>query len=391
MSKKIKIFIICSCIAYVAYNLLTVNNSIGMNNITNDSQESKPKGLFKGSIFSSDFFNLQKFRDKFQEKDTISNRLSSHEQFYQNSVVNKVNQNTDKKVNSFNINFDDEPAAIPVSPGANNSDNSYNNPVINDIMYMKNNPPTNESNIGHGETVFITDGSDGGSNQLISCVENSGSYKCHTAVSDLNDPQDILVINNYMYIVNRFKENESGAITKCNINSAGYISKCELTRINMINPTFFYYSPPYVYISQMVYSGGGEKPKQAFQCILDNKSGNLINCNQDYDTLSVYYYTKNYNKFYYRTHSWPSPPFIEKCDTIDAQICSPMSNKLLVYPTSLSINHDRIFISNAKDPSVAQEVLRCTMDMQSCSVVTNSLRAPRCIGVFNFGNSANKN
>ncbi len=201
----------------------------------------------------------------------------------------------------------------------------------------------------------------------------------------MNDPQDILVINNYIYIINSHPYGETGDFTRCRINSYGFIDSCGQNKINIKNPVWFYYAPPNIHISDFVYSGDGRKiPQSAIQCKVDNQ-GNFINCNQDSETLSMYYISKTYNGSYYRPYSSGSA-YVEKCATVDAEFCTNLHNEQLVYPLSLSFNNNRMFISNQKSGS-GHNILKCSVDMKTCEVITNSIPSPKCISVFNFKNN----
>ena len=384
--KKLKISFICIITAYLIYSLFSHNSLAANINSTSNINEKKNKEsqTQNSSIFSVKFVEQLKLKDKLQN--SIFNDLShNHESLNQNSFndINNINPNIDNKPENFNIVFDNSMLGISAPPANHlNNESSYSTgPSVDDSLYMKNNPPSSKlaDDKSYGETIFVTDEIE---NKLISCTENNGAYKCHTAVSNLNNPQDILIIRNSIYIANSHTFGESGDIVKCNINNTGYIDGCAQTAINMKNPTFFYYSPPYVHISNFVYSGGPTKPTEAIQCSIDT-NGSFTNCNEDRNTISMSYISKHYNNAYYRTYSKAPPSAIENCSTADAVFCNRMPNELLVSPLSLSINHDRIFISNSK-PNTVPDILKCSMDMKNCSVVTNEIKSPMCIGVYNF-------
>lgn len=381
--KKIKIFIICFVVVCVGYSLVSQGDLANSNiNNTNNAQVNKDqKSGTDRSIFAVNFIDPGRTSSKALENGIgYLRRVSESEN--QNSSKNKL----DKKNNSFNVNFDETVVSVYIESHDRNEDNTGNSLIINDGFYLRNNSLATESGNESVETIFITDDV---MNQLISCRDNNGSYKCHTAVSNLNHPQDLLVINNYLYIINAHNTGESGDVTRCNVTNQGYIDSCGQERINIINPVFFYYNPPNINISGFEYSGSGRTtPRNAIQCIMDAK-GNLINCNPDNETLSAFYYSKYYKGNYYRTNSGTTDSYIDKCASIDATRCISMPNAHLVYPLSLSINQDRIFVSNAKPANIKPDILKCSMDMSKCDVVTNSITSPMCVGVFNFKRTSN--
>lgn len=382
-NKKYKIFIVCIVVACICYSMapqtnLDTNNSNDKNIQLHKSRQPQSDS----SIFSVNFTAAGKNDNK-----SLEDGINYLRRVSESENANLSNDKSNIEPDSFKINFDENVVSVYIESNNTNDDDSENSLIINDGFYIRNNLMSSESVSDSIETVFVTDYV---TNQLISCRENKGSYKCHIALSKLNAPQDILVINNYIYIVNSYKEGESGGVTRCNITNQGYIDSCGETRINIINPMFFYYNPPNINISDFEYSGSGRTtPRNAIQCLVD-ANGNF-NCIPDNKTLSAFYYSKYYNNSYYRTHSNPPNSYIEKCSTVDSLSCINMPNEHLVSPLSLSINKDRIFISNAKSGNAKPEILKCSMDMKSCDVITNSIISPMCIGVFNFKQAYNEN
>ena len=354
----------------------------------NNPHQYQESYLYTGYNFVAPSRQSQSLKDMLE--DYAKNYLAlNNESLNQTSVDSVIN--VDKNQNGFNINFDNN--IIGVTSGQNrftpngnssNNDNSSGSSssqlVIDDIAYAAAN--TAESSTWDGETIFVTDGT---TNQLISCTQSNGKYTCHTAVSNLNNPQDILVINNFIYIINSNKQlHANGDITKCNINSSGYIYSCSPFALNIQNPVWFHYTPPTISISGFVYSGM-TTPTQAINCSIDYSSGNLFNCLSDPSTISMAYISKYYNNAYYRPYSDKLPPAIQKCATQDATICTPMTNSLLVYPLSVSINQNRIFISNETyNNTTPASILKCSMDLQTCSILTQAITSPMGIAVYNF-------
>ena len=383
---KKRMFAIVIVIAFCLIGLsVAINtsqkNSDQKHNGNKHSNQSNKKELDKSSIFLVNFLDPQKPISGFFKED-----INNHQEIY-----NKESQSAPpdfgvgKNLNSnnFDINFND----LLIAGGhANESYGNESHPIINDIDYMRqfmqNNPGFESST--EVETVFVSDDVE---NSLMSCIEFKGKYTCHTAVSNLNNPLDILVINNYIYIINSHQQNQAGSYTRCRINNYGFIDSCGQTALNIINPAWFYYNPPNVHISDFVYSGDSKKvPKSAIQCNVDNR-GNFINCNPDSETLSMYYISKAYNGYYYRPHSFGSA-HIAKCATVDADFCTNLYNQQLVYPLSLSFNNNRMFISNQKSGS-GHNILKCSVDLKTCEVITNSISSPKCISVFNFKSNNN--
>ncbi|AUR51667.1 hypothetical protein [Aquella oligotrophica] len=376
--KKIKIFIICIVVVCVGYSLVSQGDlTNSYTNNANNTQVNKDQEMTtERSIFAVNFIDPKISKDK-----SLENGISYLRRVSESAVPNSSHNRYNLELSKANINFDESVVSVYIESHTTNESGYGSSLIINDGFYLRNNLAATESISENVETIFVTDNV---MNQLISCRENKGIYKCHTAVSNLNEPQDILVVNNYIYIVNSHEEGESGDITRCKITNQGYIDSCGQERVNIINPVFFYYNPPNINISGFEYSGSGRAiPLQAIQCTLDAK-GDFINCNPDYQTLSAFYYSKYYNGSYYRTHSGTTNSYIDKCASIDATRCISMPNEHLVYPLSLSINQDKMFISNAKPANIKPDILKCSMDMSKCDVVTNSIISPMCIGVFNF-------
>jgi len=384
--KKFKIFVMCIIVVCISYSMVSLSNldAVNTNNDKSAKANKDKNSQSDSSIFSVNFIDPQKIKDAL-----LNNGINYLRRISESGNLNSLNDKHNVKLNNPNINFDEAVVSVYIESQNSNESSPGNSLVINDGFYIKNNLTATESVNGNVETVFITDNA---TNQLISCRENNGSYKCHTAVSNLNNPQDILVINSYIYIVNSHKDGESGDVTRCNVTNQGYIDSCGQTKINIINPIFFYYNPPNVNISGFEYSSSGRRtPLQAIQCSMDAR-GNFINCNPDYDTLSAFYISKYYNGNYYRTHSSPPNSYIEKCVPVDAIECINLPNGQLVSPLSLSINHDRIFVSNAKPPNTTKpDILKCSLDMKNCDVITNDVTSPMCIGVFNFKRTSDGN
>lgn len=381
--KKAKIVIVSIAVLGIAYFLFSGTSLANSNNLSNKSGNNNQRSYISESIsgvkFALNFVDSEKSENYFKHVDKILTKNES----YDSKLLSKKNESVNNvQPKNYTMNFDENVIAVVPMTGISpdkDPENNSNSIVINDREYSQNNTQNMESGDGYGETIFVTDDI---MSQLVSCKESKGIYTCHGAVSNLNNPQDVLVIGNYIYIINSHKQGESGDITRCSINSVGYISSCGQQQINMINPVFFYYNSPYIYISDFVYLGGGIKPKHAIQCMIDN-NGSFINCNEDHDITSMEFLSKYYNNSYYRPHSYQGV-YIEKCTTADALYCDQMTNKMLISPLSLSINHDRIFISNTNPSLINAEILKCSMDMESCSVVTRDIKSPMCIAIYNF-------
>lgn len=381
LTYRTKIILFCLILAYVVYGIFAPNNSIPSNNVQSKVNPHNSAKLSDKSIFSVQFLDAAEYQRR------LSNGILNDTNFQQNShnvlenIVSKKNMQQ-AIVGDFSTPNNGSGASSSATATESSSlPESDNNVIINDLTYQKTNSNDSSAlNTSFGETVFI---SDSAQNTLMSCVDENGVYKCHVALSNLNNPQDILVVRNHLYLINSSHSVESGAIVKCNINNYGYIDNCNHQRINIINPIFFYSHGASIYISDMVYAGDGKiNPTSALQCTLDG-AGNLINCNPDKNILSAYFIRKTYNNSYYHTNAFHPPASIERCATIDAVNCTHLTNDLFVYPLALSINHDRFFITNQHADSSTPEVLKCTLDMKKCVVVTN-MQAPTAIGVYNF-------
>lgn len=362
----------------MVYGVFTPNDSLVKSYSAPQAKSNKTVKFADGSIFGVHFLDAAEYQRRLNN-DILNNAnvSKSSNLFSDKSGKNYAQQTIDDNLPIANTKSGTSSSA----PESNNQTESTNNVIINDLDYQRNNSNgSSELSTGFGETVFITDSAQ---NTLMSCVDEDGAYKCHIALSNLNDPQDILVLRNHLYLINSNQLGESGVIVKCDINNYGYINSCNQQKINIINPIFFYSQGASVYISDFVYDGDGKtKPTSALQCTLDGR-GNLINCNPDNNILSMYFISKEYNHSYYHAKSFRKPAAIDKCATIDAVNCIHLTNDLFVYPIALSINHDRFFITNQHADSTPHEVLKCTMDMKKCVIVT-TMQMPTAIGVYNF-------
>lgn len=275
---------------------------------------------------------------------------------------------------TYNLNFDMN-NNYTNSLGDTDDANKESSPIlqIDDLDYNESNTAESEPQ----EIIFVTDYQQ---NQLISCSKGVADYRCHVAVSNLNNPQDILILGNYIYIINSHATGKIGDITRCQINNQGIITSCATAQLNMVNPIFFSYQPPYVYISDFVWSGGSIKPDSALQCTLDSY-GNLVNCTPDTSLTSMYFISKEYHNYFYRTHSYPAPATIEKCSNVNSSQCTELINPLLEYPLNLRVTMDHIYITNAV-ASGEPTILKCSLDMLSCQIITNQIPSPMCIAVF---------
>lgn len=322
----------------------------------------------------------------------LMNKLAEFLNINESPLMKKQLQNLPTVMESFEINFDNNPGGLSLQESNDDSETSAGGLVIDDKKHMKEYEKNNHDSQDNSnkETIFVTDSAE---NQLISCRETNGKYNCHTAVNNFNNPQDVLVVNNYIYIVNSHPYGESGDIIKCNINNHGFIYSCGLRPIDIVNPAFFYYSPPHIYISEFVYSGNKDKPFDAIRCDIDMANGNLVNCIKDSSITSMAFVSKYNNFSFYRTYFKDSIAHIEKCDNLNSDYCVKMSNSLLLVPLSLSIYNDDLFISNAQlilpDGTSAGEpsILRCSIDLKKCKIIIQSIKNPMCIGVYQFENN----
>lgn len=383
---KIEISIICVVLCISGYFLFSHNTLYRVDHKVNITDIKHKYYESDSPILSVNFTNKQHLRNLFHSSindgdikfsESAKLNLLKNESFYSYQSLVKIG-NIKRQSNNFKIDFTDIPINNINKAESNFADN--NGVVINDELYKIANQNVEEIS-GNNEIIFVSDNVE---NKLISCATtNNNYYTCHTAVSNLDNPQDILVINQYIYIIDAHKDGESGDVTRCNITDSGYIDGCGQTPVDIINPIFFYYNPPYVYISDFVYAGNVQsKPKQVIKCTIAN-NGDFINCNNDDSSFSMSYISKYYNQSYYRPHSYLGVSSIERCGSLFAGDCQQMTNKVLVYPLSISINNDRIFITNAKSGNAASEVLKCSMDMTNCTLISDSIKSPMCIGVFN--------
>lgn len=334
----------------------------GINNTT-------PSGR---TIFATNFTAMQNQNFDHQWQFAHNNYLLPN-QF----ITNTSNSRSYITPITYNLNFETDSKILNNNQTANDAESNLT-PVINDLDY-------NESSSAEStaqEIIFITDNQQ---NQLISCTNDNKNSQCHVAVSNLNNPQDILILGNYIYIINSHATGSNGDITRCQINNNGLITHCSIATLNMINPVFFSYQPPYVYISDFVWSGGNIKPNSSLQCSVDSY-GDLINCTPEYNLTSMNFISKEYQGYYYRAHSYPAPATIEKCSYINSTQCQELINPLLEYPLNLRVASDYIYITNAV-ANGQPSVLKCSLDLLSCQIITNQLPSPMCIAIFTTQNS----
>ena len=385
--KKIRI-VILTTISFCALCLLITSKNAN-NSTYLDKQHIQTFGNIKNlnsaadaSIFRVNFVNPNSSKSTHN----IDEMFAYHHLQESQSISKPMNTNLlTKQLQGFNISFDDEVTSNSSVPESINSEgSSHSGLVINDSCYMQrnSNQDLDIDSEGHVETIFVSDFS---ADQLIGCRERDGSYTCTPSVSKLNNPQDILVVDKFIYIINSHRNiGESGDLIKCNITDSGYISGCGMTRINLINPIFFYSAPPYIYISEFVYSDGQDKQFSALKCEIEYATGNLTHCSHDSSLSAMSYISKFNNGVYYRPHANNGIGYIEKCNNLASKDCLKMANNSVTLPLSISINYENMFIADA-----TSRIIRCSLDLQKCKTITESIKSPMCIGVYNFTNKTN--
>lgn len=217
------------------------------------------------------------------------------------------------------------------------------------------------------ESSFIIYISEYDNNDVIACNIKSNVFtRCHAVVTDLNGPENILVYNNKLYIL----DFNVPAITFCDLNHFGEASNCHKEAIPLEYPVYILANNRQLYVSDM-----GEH--NVIGCNL-NYNGDLLSCynkaNVSKDQFEMVYF-KNYS---YRVNNLAN--LIDRCATNKAE-CSVIKDSVINGPLTLSIANGYAFISNYNTNSVSMCNIEQDGSFTSCRVGVSGLNFPIGIAV----------
>lgn len=224
-----------------------------------------------------------------------------------------------------------------------------------------------------GESTPIIYISDNDANQIFSCTNNTqgNTLKCHIAINNLFGPQNILVIEQKLYILNIKNSN----ITVCNINSVGTLVNCSNTLLPISNPVHFYYDQQQLYISDF-------GVKQVIRCDLDN-NGDLSSCDRASNIYPALFSTVNLNGYNYSTNYFKNA--INKCINMYSDACTLIKDPTIKGPLTFAVYNNQAYIVNAINSS-AYNISACNIqsngDLSDCHIVVNNLPMP--IGIAGY-------
>lgn len=206
----------------------------------------------------------------------------------------------------------------------------------------------------------------------------TGIANCTTLLSNTNSisgPDNILVINNDIYIVN----SGNSSVTSCNLSTNGGISDCNNYTVQVKYPMYITEASQQQLYIYGVPNGQGMAP--AASCTTDN-NGNIINCDNPttinvtslpYPKIGGYTYTTN---FYSNG--------INKCVGLSCQLLNnilmPGANN---GPTAVVATNNNVYITNCNS------LVGCGIDQNSgnffnCKVLSNSLNNSSGVAIYNI-------
>jgi hypothetical protein len=237
--------------------------------------------------------------------------------------------------------------------------------ISNEYVYQKSNENINVIYISEYDT-----------NKIISCdITAHKLVNCSTALTGLAGPQNIIIINKKIYIVNRI----TATITACDLLHNGKISSCNNTPLPIKDPIHIIYDSGGVfYISNF-------NAKLISSCELDN-NGNITMCVKTvgihpnlfkYTTLSGYGY---------------SPGFlvnaINKCSNIyNEPSCIQIKDPTIKGPLTIKIlNNYAYIISMTNSDTQVTDITSCEIlpngDFTGCIKIANNLKLAIGLAVY---------
>lgn len=209
----------------------------------------------------------------------------------------------------------------------------------------------------------------------------TGITNCSTVISSTNNlsgPDNILIINNDIYIVN----SGNNSVTSCNLSTNGGVSSCNNYTVQVKYPMYIMQAS-----QQQLYIYGvpnGQGIASAASCTADN-NGNVINCGNPttinvtslpYPKIGSYTYTTNYYS-----------NGINKCMGLSCQV---LSNILMSGqnngPTTVTATSNDVYITNYND------LVGCGIDQNSgnffnCKILTSSLNNAEGVAIYNISSN----
>lgn len=193
-------------------------------------------------------------------------------------------------------------------------------------------------------------------------------FNCSTVLNyGLYGPEGLLIVNNYLYILNFSK----ASTVKCYLKDDGYLANCVGMNIPIQYPSSISYSQQKIYINNF----SGEQIECA---LLDD--GALDNC-QLSDAGDDTIFERVEFKGYYYSMEQKFNNIITKCKLAN-NICTPMNNEFFNIPETILIINNSAYFSNYN----ANNIVKCTIQndggFTSCSVVESGLGNPVGMSVW---------
>jgi hypothetical protein len=285
----------------------------------------------------------------------------------------QIKQQLTNLPNKFNVTF-----GIYGNSATNSLDDAnnqqFNLPNLSNHLSINNNQanPTS-STLANPDIVFITDDV---LNSLVRCQEQeSNIYLCQNVVNNLTNPQKMLLIEPNLYILNMAdQESGIGSVTRCLLNQDQQITSCDTTALPISQPAYFYYNPPYIYISDFVYFNPNNpqaKPQHSIRCSFNN--GNFIDCSQNNDLSNLFFISTNFQNNSYRPNC--AQHAIDKCTTETDINCQHLLSSYLQCPLNINFSQQQAYITNSASIT-KYTVLRCDPLINKCNIITQNLPWP---------------
>ena len=221
------------------------------------------------------------------------------------------------------------------------------------------------ANSVNNTTVYI---SEYDKNDVIACNVQDGVFTaCNTAVSRLNGPENLLVYNHKLYIVNL----NNSMLTICTLDNFGQASDCHETLLSLNAPIYVQVNHNQLYVSDFgVHS--------VVLCNIQSNGG-IFNCNNISSISPNQFKTINYANYSYTVNN--SSSSITKC-ALGTQVCSVIKDIAFNGPLTLAIVNNYAYVSNYNSNAVTICQIQNNGDFTKCAIGVAGLSFP--VGISGF-------
>lgn len=367
MSAKVILCLIIISVSYAA--LAYFKDTSGLKEKHLDIVLHKDVGYFEHKLSKIE-------RDKYLSKNNAPEEIkeiSSKKLLNNNKLVKKINSFGNKIVDFSGFSNGGEGEGniglwLPIGNDASNDN------IENSIIYISNwqNGQLISCNVNKA---YYDPATSGGSNG--SGVTPTGLYNCKTMNNlGLNSPENMVINNNVLYIVN-FGITKS-FVSSCKLDINGNIINCFNFDLPIKNATYINFNS----INQILVSQFEQKSlSQITNCQADN-AGNIVLCSGATTIDASLIPPLIVNSFQYKTD--PLNNAIDKCM---GGACQLITNQLFVGPIGVYVSQNTAYIANSNNT-----VIGCGVDQNSglffnCTTLASGLNSPSGITQLTLNNN----